>query len=472
MNKNFINKVFILCGAIALGGSLFLLKDNPLHAEDAEIVINDIDDVNTNNEEVLENENTRQAEDIMPLDMQTVTLTINEAQNNAIVDLIVKINGVEYPYASNDFVDNVLTVSLEDSNNQMIELLSDQYYFEPSFVMVNQGDLQGNYNIQAFAGQAPDAMEGAVIYGADGIQKDIYENDEVVTVSIATKNPLHRVFYQIENDEWKMSNDDLFEVTSRQQSEHVVSIAYYIQYYYPQEQEPSVDSFNEPSAPARLSIQFAAANTNDDNNDPEKPNDPIISDNDEESFTGEDGNTYTKEDIKLTVEEMDEDDYEKYQRVIAYFDEFKEIPAAQITYYQAALYAQGVRVQPNEMYNLLLPYPPGTSADKEFIIYQFKDGNTDGAALLNYTAGSDGLHVKVDNVSAFIIGWKDKTADNEEVKNDKNEALENQSGSDTTTGGGVNTGDSTSIMLWISLLCCSYFATMISIQRKAKNYHQ
>ena len=250
-------------------------------------------------------------------------------------------------------------------------------------------------------------------------------------------------------------------------------MAYDVVYFYPDVQEPNDDSFNEPNDPERISVKFAAADDsgNNDPDNPDGPDNPTDTDQEEESFIGEDGNTYTKDDIKLSVEEMDEADYEKYQRVIAYFDEFKDIPAAQITYYQAALYAQDVRVQPNAMYDLLLPYPGSSSADKEFVIYQFKDGNTDHADLLSYTADDDGLHVKVDNVSAFIIGWKnaDKTTN---TQIDENKKAETKPDDNTTVESGVNTGDATNIILWVFVLCTSYVVAMSIIRKKAKVYHQ
>lgn len=468
MNKKYLNIALMLCGVAVLFTSLFLIKDNILHAEEEQEITDTIED-SANDKE------SQQEEGIMPLDMQTITLTIHEAQNTVIPDLSVKINGVEYSYYESDFVDNVLTLGIDDSSDQMIELSSNQYYFEPSYIMVNQANLQGNYNFQAYAGNAPDAMEGAVVYGADGMQKDQYENDETVTVSIATKNPLHRVFYKIENDEWKMSESDLFTVTSRQSEEHEVLVSYYVEYFYPSGQEPSIDSFSEPINPTELRIKFAAAkgNGSGNDNDPDNPDKPIIGNQDEASFIGEDGNTYTKDEVKLIVEEMDATDYEKYQRVIKYYDEFKNIPAAQITYYQAALYAQDVRVQPIGLYSLLLPYPANTSANNEFVIYQFKDGNTDHATLLDYTADSLGLHVNVDNVSAFIVGWKeaDKTATTDKDENE-NAVLEKQADIETTTSGGVNTGDATNIIIWVSLLCGSYLYAMISIRKKAKNYYE
>lgn len=471
MNKNFIGKALILCGATALCGSLFLLKDSFLHAEEQENSISATKDATQSAFE--NNETYQQDNDIIPAEIQGVTLTINEAQGNEIPDLIVTVNGNEYSYGSSDFVNNVLTLNIDDSYDQIIELKSDQYYFEPAYLMIDHTNMQGNYDFQAFAGKAPDATEGVAIFGADATQKDVFDNDETVTVSISSKFPLHRVYYQIENDPWKSSDNDTFTITARQQGEHEVSVAYDVVYFYPDVQEPNDDSFNEPNDPERISVKFAAADNsgNNDPDNPDGPDDPTDTDQEEESFIGEDGNTYTKDDIKLSVEEMDEADYEKYQRVIAYFDEFKDIPAAQITYYQAALYAQDVRVQPNAMYDLLLPYPGSSSADKEFVIYQFKDGNTDHADLLSYTADDDGLHVKVDNVSAFIVGWKnaDKTTN---TQIDENKKAETKPDDNTTVESGVNTGDATNIILWVFVLCTSYVVAMSIIRKKTKVYHQ
>lgn len=473
MVNKLISKVFILSGAAILVCSLFMVKDNFLHAEKQEALTYTAD-AEADNGPTVNNEDRQDDNSIMPLDMQRITLTINEAQNNLITDLIVKINGIEYPYSSSDFIDNVLSLDIDDSMTNMIELQSQQYYFEPSFVIIDAADFQANYSFQAFAGNPSDAMEGAVVFGADGMQKDQYDNDETVTVSIATKNPLHRIYYQIENEEWKKSDGDIFEVHALSKEEHVVNVAYNVQYYYPQEQEPDVDGFTEPANPTRLSISFAAAKDDDNENKPEDPNPPLVSDKEDGAFKDEAGNSYSKDEIELKIEEMEEADFEKYQRVIVHFAEFKDIPSYQITYYQAALYADDVRVQPDGMYDLILPYPSAASADKDFIIYQFKDGNTDGAVLLEYTTDTEGIHVKVDNVSAFVVGWKDtdKAVDDDKDA-DSDESLENQLGGDstvTTTVASVNTGDETHIILWISLLCISSFIVMKSTKKKFKNH--
>lgn len=474
MNKNLISKVFVLCGAATLVSSLIIEKDNFLHAEKQETMTYTADAA-TDSETMINNEDHQENDNTMPLDMNCITLTINEAQNHLISDLTVKINGIEYPYASSDYIDNVLSLNIDDDVTQMIELQSQQYYFEPSFIIIDPADFQDHYSFQAFAGSPSDAMEGAVVFNADGMQKDQYDNDETVTVSIATKNPLHRIFYQIENEEWKKSDGDIFEVHALSKEEHIVNVAYYVQYYYPQEQEPDIDGFTEPANPTKLSISFAAAKDDSDENSPDEPNLPIISDKENGAFKDEEGNRYTKDEIELKIEEMEEADFEKYQRVIAHFAEFKDIPSYQITYYQAALYADDVRVQPDEMYDLTLPYPGTASADKDFVIYQFKDGNTDGAVLLEYTADSDGIHIKVDNVSAFVVGWKEAdkaTADGEE--HDSDESLENQlieSKSDTATFASVNTGDDIHIVLWISLLCLSSFVTIALLKKRSEIHH-
>ena len=188
MNKDLIGKTLILCGDAALCGSLFLLKDSLLHAEEQGSSISATKDAT---QSVYANNGTYQQDNgIMPADIQNVTLTINEAQGNEIADLIVTVNGNEYSYGSSDFVNNVLTLNIDDSYDQIIELKSDQYYFEPAYLMIDHTDVKGNYDFQAFAGKAPDATEGAAVFGADGTQKDVVDNDETVTVSIASKFPL------------------------------------------------------------------------------------------------------------------------------------------------------------------------------------------------------------------------------------------------------------------------------------------
>lgn len=470
MRKNILAKLFILCIGFIMIDSLLVIKDTFLHAEEQEIKTytadaSVVDEPQNHDAEIQEND------DMIPLDMKRITLTVNEAQNHIIDDLIVKINGIDYPYTDYDFIDNVLSLTIAEGDAQMIELQSATYYFEPSFILIDANDTQGNYNVKAFAGKSPDALEGAAIFGADGMQKDQYDNDEIVTVSVATKHPLHQIYYQIEDQEWQMSDGDIFEIHALSKEAHQVNVAYYVQYYYPQEQEPDTDGFIEPINPSRLSISFKAAkeNVDDTANDPNPPPNPDTSN--DMKFQDKDGNMYSKAEVTLKIEEMEEADFDKYRRVIAYYDEFKDIPSYQITYYQAALYAQDHRVQPTEMYQLILPYPPTTSEDSQFVIYQFKDGNTDGAVLLDYQADFDGIHVKVDNVSAFVIGWKthEITKNDDDKESDLNQKLDNSFHENETTistTASVNTGDETQLFLWSTLLCASILSLGLIINMK------
>lgn len=478
MRKDLINKAVILCGAATLIGSLFLLKGSFLHAQDQK-TLTYTSDAAAINEALISDEEVNQ-EEVMTMNSKRITLVIEEAQNNPIDDLSVEMNGTAYSYNSEDYSDNILSLEIDDSIPQMIELSSSQYYFEPTFLMIEPGNIKDNYTFQAFAGNAPDAVEGAAVFRADGMQKDHYENDEIVTVSIATKNPLHQVFYKIADEPWKKSDGDIFEVHAQSKEAHEVNVSYEVRYYYPQEQEPDIDSFDEPIDPNVISISFLAAkNIEEDKID--DPN-PSISDNEEDNteestFKDADGNTYTKDEAELKIVEMKEADFNKYQRVIAYFKEYKDIPAHQITYYQAALYVQNTRVQPIENYSMVLPYPSTATAEHEFVIYQFKDGNTDGATLLEYTAEQDGIHITVDNVSAFVVGWKDANLTSnkqyeteDEDQNQVNHPTKNTL--DTEKHASVNTSDETKIGFWGCLLAGTFFTLTILNRKKSESHHQ
>ena len=194
MRKDLINKAVILCGAATLIGSLFLLKGSFLHAQDQK-TLTYTSDAAAINEALISDEEVNQ-EEVMTMNSKRITLVIEEAQNNPIDDLSVEMNGTAYSYNSEDYSDNTLSLEIDDSIPQMIELSSSQYYFEPTFLMIEPGNIKDNYTFQAFAGNAPDAVEGAAVFGADGMQKDHYENDEIVTVSIATKK-IHFIKYFI-----------------------------------------------------------------------------------------------------------------------------------------------------------------------------------------------------------------------------------------------------------------------------------
>lgn len=520
MKKKKIIKGILFCSLSALALSLFLMKDAFLHAEeDTPISIStedtqDMDGISADNHD----------KEIMPLGMQTITLTLNEATNTPITDVTVKINNVDYTYSSSDLVNNVLTLTVADHAAQIIELDSPSYYFEPAYIMIDAGNIQANYNIQAFAGHRPE-IGGTYTANQDGEHKEQYSNDDTVSVTIATSYPMYRIFYRIAG-EWKMSENDQITVNALSTEAHEVEVAYFVQQYYPNEPEPSLGMYLEPENPDILTVSFAAKDglndmpeppdtpeigtpsddpdNPDDPGDADKPSDPDAPDepsdptdpdtpstpgNEDEAFVDEEGNTYADADVELVVEEMT--DHEKYQSVIADYSEYKDIPKEQITYYQARLMAQDIRVQPNGVYNLILPYPQNASEEKEFVVYQFKDGDIDQAALLEYTLQADGIHVQVDNVSAFVIGWKDADDksevndpqdDNTEDDNNRQEEtdtletnLPNQqvdtTYSSTDTTGGVNTGDITTASLWIVTGICAYFIIAAIIRKKSDSYH-
>ncbi len=192
MEKKNIIKGILFCGLSALALSLFLVKDEFLHAEEeTPISINtedtqDMDGISEDNHD----------EEIMPLGMQTITLTLNEATNTPIKDVTVKINNVNYTYSGSDLVNNVLTLTVADNAAQIIELDSPSYYFEPAYIMIDAGNIQDNYDLQAFAGHRPE-IGGTYTANQDGEHKEQYNNDDTVYVTIATSYPMYKFFYLI-----------------------------------------------------------------------------------------------------------------------------------------------------------------------------------------------------------------------------------------------------------------------------------
>lgn len=439
-------------GVLALLISILLSGNHFLHAEEA------LDENQLDNETLDEINNDSQ-------DLQTIKMEIHEAQNQPIEDLSVIVDGEPYALAAQDFEDNVLSMQVDPAHTEVIELYSAQYQFEPSVLTLDSANTQENYQIQAFRQDDQDFMEGAVIYGKDGIQKDAYDNDETVTVSVAAKNPNHRLYYQIADGEWQLSDSDLFEIHAMSKEAHEVLAAYYVQYADSPNQGLDEDSFVEPYDPIRLTIQFLAAENN--GKDPEQPGGSNDSDL---SFKDEEGNTYTKDDIHCTVAEMESDVTVQYQRVIGYYDGFKELDAKHIMYYQAGLYAQDQRVQPNGTYELVLPYPKDATIQNEFMILQFTDGNTDHGAALSYTLAEDGIHVQVDHVSVFVVGWKEKQNTNASDKENEMDPTipinQNVNNINTATTGGVNTGDLFSLNIWLVLAIISCFSLSIILRKK------
>ncbi len=449
MNKKRVVKtigVFVLLIFVLLEGNHFL------HAEEAM-------DENQPDQETLD-ESSEETQNL-----QTITVEIHEAQNQPIEDLSVIVDGEPYTVASHDFEDNVLSMQVDPAHTEMIELRSAHYQFEPAFLSLDMANIQENYQIQAFNQDDQDVMDGAVIYGKDGIQKDAYDNDETVTVSVAAKNPNHLLYYQIADGEWQLSDSDMFEVHAMSKEAHEVLVAYYIQYADSPDQRPDEDGFIEPVDPVRLTIQFLAVENN--SNDPEQSGE---SNGNDLSFKDDEGNVYTKDEINCTVAEMESDDSAKYQRVIGYYDEFKGLNVNHITYYQAGLYAQDQRVQPNGTYELVLPFPQNATIQNEFVIMQFKDGNTDHGSVLSYTLAEDGIHVQVDHVSVFVVGWKDKqnmgASDKENEIDPTIPINQNVNNVNSATTGGVNTGDIFSLNIWIILAIASCFSLSIILRKK------
>lgn len=140
MRKDLINKAVILCGAATLIGSLFLLKGSFLHAQDQK-TLTYTSDAAAINEALISDEEVNQ-EEVMTMNSKRITLVIEEAQNNPIDDLSVEMNGTAYSYNSEDYSDNILSLEIDDSIPQMIELSSSQYYFEPTFLMIEPGNIK------------------------------------------------------------------------------------------------------------------------------------------------------------------------------------------------------------------------------------------------------------------------------------------------------------------------------------------
>ncbi len=450
MRKKQIIKII---GMIALLIPLVLSGNQFLYAEES----SDDDVLNTeeieNNEEISIQEN--ESEEVAAQGLQTYELSILEFIT--INDLNVKIDGSPYMYSPDEFsFTNILTLQFNDSDPHVIELHSEDYQFTPSVVTVDPTNPEREYYIKST--RVNDQYTS--VYGKDGTQKDVYDNDETVTVSAVTEYWNHYLFYRFDGGEWITSKADagMFEVHAKSKDAHEISVEYFVRYIM-------MGDTPTESEKRTMTVKFAAAQNGENSEEPDVPVDV--------TFTDEEGNEYTKDEIECKITEMNPADYEKYQRVIVNFDEYKGLEDNHILYYQAGLFAQDVRVQPNGMYELVLPYPQGASMLNDFVIKQFKDGNTDHPVTLQYTLDEDGIHVQVDNVSVFVVGWNDA-----EVQTDPDDKTEidptnptNQSVNKSNTGttGGVNTGDIFGINLWMILAMVSCFSICVVLRKKFHN---
>ena len=136
------------------------------------------------------------------------------------------------------------------------------------------------------------------------------------------------------------------------------------------------------------------------------------------------------------------------------------------------LLAGDVEVQPDGSYELILPYPDGSEAKDEFVLYHFINGTLDSYENVNFTADADGLHCRITSTGTFVIGWKvaaaelpDPDASNADDNESNNEeVLENRA----NNTGGINTGDTSNPRLWL-MICIGEIAMGIFYVRKKRN---
>lgn len=181
-------------------------------------------------------------------------------------------------------------------------------------------------------------------------------------------------------------------------------------------------------------------------------------------------NEYTNEDVSLRIEPIA--DYADYEAIIKDFPEFKYITSDHVNFLDVKLLAEDVEVQPEGSYELILPYPDGSEAKDEFVLYHFINGTLDSYENVNFTAEADGLHCRITSTGTFVIGWKvaaaelpDPDASNADDNESSNEeVLENRA----NNTGGINTGDTSNPRLWL-MICIGEIALGIFYVRKKRN---
>lgn len=209
-----------------------------------------------------------------------------------------------------------------------------------------------------------------------------------------------------------------------------------------------------------------------DENNPEDPgDDPVEKDdpNKDLIYKDEDDNEYTNDEVSLKIEALE--DFADYEAVIKDFPEFKYITADHVDFLDVKLMAGDVEVHPDGTYELILPYPNGSAAKDEFVLYHFINGELETYENVNYTAEADGIHCVVSSMGTFVIGWKE-TATNVPVSDhgtddqDNDTDLAKKANSGDT--GGINTGDSSNPLLWITI-CIGEISGAVFYMRRKRN---
>lgn len=205
-------------------------------------------------------------------------------------------------------------------------------------------------------------------------------------------------------------------------------------------------------------------------NDPANPGDPIEKPDPNKDLTYKDdlGNVYTNEEVTLQITAMEEKS--DYEALIRDFPEFKYITSDHVVFLDVKLMAAEIEVQPDSPYELILPYPDGSAAKDEFVLYHFINGALDTYENINFTAEADGIHCTINATGAFVIGWKETAttdiskADRTAADDDDNKVLESRLNG---KAGGINTGDTSNPALWM-MICFSEIAAGIYYVRKMR----
>lgn len=339
--------------------------------------------------------------------------------------------------------------------------------YEPAYYIIEKNQVADTYTFTYLGDIAVTDIEQDPKITYDGKDPSEYNsfNEAGTTINIETKKPLAKILYTIGKEKGEGEEKEFtgafqldlkgLQAITKQTGDRANGYicAYTTQNYGP---NSKYDASNKTCTLINLNKEVGHL--------PSPPPDVTTpSDANKYKYEDKDGNRYTEDEVQLNIGSLS--NTATYENVIKSLPAFKDIPASQIKYYDIKLLANRIKVQPIAKYPLVIPYPENTSKDNDFVIYHFIDGKVDDYEKLTYSAKSDGLHVEVDSLSPFIVGWKVKDATNDPTK-DTNTVTPpvNQNTSNRNTG--VNTGDSTNVLVLFTICAVLYGAGIYFIRKR------
>lgn len=418
----------------------------------------------------------------------------------------------------------IFTMTVVPGQSSLLEFKLDGYHFEPNYIIVNEegSTLQEYYPVTVKEGSVEEETKPTITATSNGIEALEFEHGDAVQVEISTTKPLVSEIYY--NEVGSEESDTLYEqpfvVNAKSEEAHDIKLeAYYIQTFgdgttkYSEQAtitihfkakgdgEQAPDNTPTPTPPSDIvtpdegkepeetpkpeeavtpsdgdKVEQPVTPTPDEQPKDEEDNTENNENNDETyEFVDENGKQYHKDQVSVSIEPMTE--IKQLQQKINSYTEFQSIPSDQIAYLEISLFVEDMKVKPNGMYELTIPYPEGSTKDHLFVIYHFINGNVDEAENLTYHCDEDGIHVNVDSFSPFVIGWKDKgqevTPAEEETSDLPYDSETIQTPSDgqrdlplRANRNGVNTGDHTVSYVWAMLFLGSAGFIMYGIWKQ------